>query len=222
MLSDYQLLVARMIRDDSQIITPSDIDSALALALSRYSSDRPSHVVEDIAPNGTAVFNLPAQWVPAFSSLTAIEYPLDQNPPSMRRLDDARLYQKPVGVELVFAFVPESTVRLAYIIPQTLSATVDTIPLQHREGIASWAAAMLCEQLSSWFANAGDSTLTADRVDRLSQSKDYAARAKTLRTRYLDEIGTQEKKVVAAGVVVNLDLNNSLGQDRLNHSRRYR
>jgi hypothetical protein len=111
---------------------------------------------------------------------------------------------------------------VAYTIPHTLNATVDTIPLYHREGVASWAAAICCEQLSSWFANAGDSTLTADRVERLSQSKDYAARARTLRTRYLDEIGVQEKKTGAAGTVVNLDLKNSFGQNRFTHSNRFR
>lgn len=222
MLSDYQTLVEKLIRDDSGVITVSDSDTAIALAVQRYSTDRPRFIVEDVAPSGTSILTLPSLWDAEFSQVVAIEYPISDGRPNPLDSEHYFDYLTPTGRQIRFDFVPVSPLRVRYSIVHSLTTVSDTLPILHREAVASLAASLCCEQLSSWYANAGDETIQADRVSRLSQSKDYAARAAALRQRYLDGIGVEDKKASPAGEVVNLNLKNSVNQDRLTHLNRYR
>lgn len=224
MLADYQTLVAKAIRDDSGIIAAGDIDAAIGMAVNRYSSDRPVYVVEDVAPSGTQIMNLPAQWDADFSRIAEIEYPLSSGSgrPTYLDTEDYYEYFTPSGKRIRFDVAPVSVCRVRYSIRHTLSTGADTLPVLHREAVSNLAAAICCEQLASWYANAGDETIQADRVNRLSQSKDYAARAVALRKRYTDEIGVEDKKSSPAGEVVNLNLKSGLNQDRLTHPNRFR
>lgn len=222
MLTDYQTLVEKLIRDDSGVIAVSDMDTAILLAVHRYSTDRPRVIVEDVAPSGTQVLTPPSLWDVDFSRIVDIEYPLSDGRPIYLDSDQYYEYYAPTGRQIRFDLVPVSALRVRYSIAHALSQTQDTLPILHREAVASLAASLCCEQLSSWYANAGDETIQADRVNRLSQSKDYAARAASLRQRYLDGIGVEDKKVSAAGEVVNLNLKNSVDQDRLTHPNRFR
>ena len=222
MLADFQLLVEKAVRDDSGLITPDDIDVAIGLALSRYASDRPRYVVEDLAANGTDALDLPEAWDTEVSSISQLEYPIGSFPPAIAETDAYGLYQAPTGFMVRLAFTPTAPVRITYSVGHSLTDTVDTVPVGHREAVSCWAAAHCCDQLARFYAGAGDSTIQADRVERGSQSRDFAREAKTLRARYLSELGLEEKKFVAAGTVVDLDLTSSLGQDRFTHPRRLR
>jgi hypothetical protein len=222
MLSDYQTLVVKAVRDDSNIITAEDIDSAIALAVIRYSQDRPRKVVADIAANGTSVFSLPDDFDVDVSQILSIEYPLGSMPPELLESDRYQLYQSPSATELLFMFAPSSAFRLTYSISHILTDLTDTLPVKHREAVTCWAAAYCCDQLASFYAQASDSTIQADHVQRNSQSKDYANQAKAFRNRYLSEVGVEEKRFTAAGTVVDLDLKSSLGRDRLIHTNRLR
>jgi hypothetical protein len=81
---------------------------------------------------------------------------------------------------------------------------------------------VLLEQLASYFSGASDSTIQADSVDRRSKGAEFAARARVMRQRYFDELGLDPKRSVAAGTVVDLDMTDSQGRDRLLHPRRFR
>lgn len=222
MLSDYQELVSQAVRDDSGRITPDDIASAIGLALARYSLDRPRLVVEDLAPNGSSSLPLPLLWEADFSQVCAVEYRIGEFPPSMVDNDEYGLYQYPMGWVLRFAFTPDAPVRITYGISHVLNDADDTIPAKHREAVACWAAAYCFDQLAGFYAGATDNTLQADKVDRGTQAKDFAQRAVTLRKRYINELGLEDKKSAAAGVVVDMDLKSSLGRDRLTHPNRFR
>lgn len=222
MLADMLVLVQSAVRDDSQVVTPEDYLAAIALAVSRYSSDRPRYWVVDVPASGSDSLPLPDAWELDFSNLISVEYPIGEFPPEIWDADQYVLYQAPSGWLIRLAFAPMSDVRLTYSIAQVLTELEDTIPLTHREAVACWEAASCCDQLASFYANASDSTIQADRVERQNQSRDYAARAKVLRSRYLSELGVDEKKSAPAGVVVDLDLTDSFGNDRFIHGRRYR
>lgn len=222
MLSDYQLLVEKTVRDDSNLIDALDIEAAIALAVSRYSLDRPQYVVEDLEPTGLGELILPEAWEQGFSTVTSLEYPIGSFP--ARIVDPAAyvVYQSPTGYSLRLLFTPAEAVRATISIAHVLSHNADTIPAHHREAVTCWAAASCLEQLAAFAAGVTDSTIQAGRIDRGSQTRDYTARANALRVRYINELGIEEKKSVAAGVVVNLDLKNSIGEDRLTHPNRFR
>lgn len=222
MLADYLTLVQNAVRDDGGIIAPADYVTAIGQAVSRYSSDRPQYWVEDIAASGDDSLALPSAWQMGGSTIISLEYPIGRFPPGFVDAEQYLVYRSPSGWALRTAFIATSAVRLTYSITHILDDTTDTIPTAHREAVANWAAANCCEQLASYFANAGDSTIQADRVDRLSQSKDYTGRAKALRARYYNELGVDEKKSAPAGVVVDLDLRDSRNNDRFTHPNRYR
>lgn len=218
----YQPLVTRLVRDDASRITEPDRDNAIDLAVERYSQDRPRTLVEDITSDGTRALALPGAWVADFSTLVSLEYPIGQFPPSL--LTGFELYQGPstTVVHLQSAPAASADVRAAFTARHVLSQASDTIPQQHREAVASYAASILCEQLASFYSGEGDSTINADAVDHRSKASEFARRAKTLRTRYYDALGIDPKKNVAAGVVVEVDMPSSTGAGRLTHPERYR
>ncbi|MCC7487627.1 MAG: hypothetical protein IT529_21845 [Burkholderiales bacterium] len=225
MLSDYQALAQQFTREDAGKIATTDIDRAIDLAVVRYSEDRERIKVEDLTPTDANTLPLPTGWETGFSALRSLEYPIGNVPPTM--IDPARysLYQSPASTvikTLDGVSVAAAAVRASYTIKHAVTSSLDTIPLQHREPVACWAAASLCDQLATFYAGQSDSTMQADTVNHQSKSAEFSARARALRKRYLDELGVEEKRNAAAGVVVNLDLPDSRGQDRLTHAAAYR
>jgi hypothetical protein len=222
MLTDYQTLLRSMVHDDSNVITTTDIDKAIQLAVVRYSSDFPLMKVTDLTANGLSMLSVPVDWVAGFSAIANIEYPLGGFPPNELDAEQYCLYQSSLFLNVLFVFIPTDTVRLTYTLPHTVSNTVDTIKLMHQEGVLCWAAAWCCDALASYYATANDSTIQADHVQRNSQSADYARLAKSYRSRYFSELGIKEDRKIGASAVVDLDLQNSRNQDRFIHSNRYR
>lgn len=219
MLIDIRNLAADLTRDDSGRLSSDDIDKAVGLALQRYSQDRPQAKVQDVTPTTTTVLPLPAAWETGFSEISALEYPIGENPPSYIPTDRYCLYQDPsaITIRVIDGVDVTKSVRVGYGIAHVVSATVDTIPLKHREAVSCWAAACLCGQLASWYSSGSDSTIQADSVQQRSKAQEYAARALSLRKQYENEIGVQEKRNVAAGAVVELRKESSTGSPHLSH-----
>lgn len=222
MLADLVELIRQSVRDDANLITVDDIGVAAGLAVARYSLDRPREIVEDLAPSGTDTLPLPTLWQDDFSHVVSVEYPFGLFPPEFLDNDLHLVYQAPTGKVFRLGLVPTSGVRATYTIAHTLNDTVDTLPIKHREAIACWAAAFCYDQLAGYYAGATDTMMQADSVRRNEQSRDYAKRAETLRKRYINELGLEDKKNAAAGMVVDLDLKTSYGTDRFTHRNRFR
>ena len=223
-LSDVQDLVDNLVRDDSGAIATADRDAAIALAAERYSSDRPRLAVEDLTGDGTKLLDLPAAWVPDFSAIEAIEYPVGGVPPVFLERDAWDLYTSPDATQIMFLTAPAdaAVVRVSFTIKHTLSLSADTIPAVHREAVSGWAAALLLDQLASRFSGDSASSIQADVVDHTSKAAEYASRARNLRKQYHDGLGIDPKRSVPAGAVVNLDLPDSRGRDRIFHRRALR
>lgn len=225
MLVDYQTLVTELVRDDAAKIAVAERDRAITAAVLRYSSDKPQTKVQDVSPESSQVLPLPAAWEAGFSVLLELEHPIGDIPPTFLKQDRFGLYQDPAATKIKLidgVAVAANNMRASFTIKHLVDAVADTIPLQHREPVACWAAASLCDQLAAFYSSGTDSTIQADSVEQRSKAQEYSARARTLRKRYLDEIGVEDKKGAPAGVVVNLDQDDSQGQDRLTHPRRYR
>lgn len=221
MLTDFQELVDDLVRDGAGDIATADRDEAIARAVIRYSTDRPKLKVEDVAAAGGHYLDLPGAFDGDFSQLREVETPPDEVPPAVLESSAWSIYSTPAGTKILFesSLAAGADVRLRYTIPHTLDATTDTIPDKDREAVCAWAAALLLTQLAAKYSGDSQPTISADSVDHQDKGRDYAARAKELRQRYLDHLGIDPKRTVPAGAVVDLDQDNSLGGDRLTHSR---
>ncbi len=112
--------------------------------------------------------------------------------------------------------------RATFTIAHVVSAALDTIPEADREAVACWGAGILCDELAAFYSGGTDSTIRADSSPGQTRAQEYSSRANKCRKRYFDALGIDEKKNVAAGVVVNLNQDDSRGNDRLTHSRAFR
>lgn len=223
-LSDYQILVDELVRDDAGKIATPERDRAIGLAVGRYGKDRPRVVMEDVTADGTNILPLPASWVAGKTYLASLEYPVGEYPISTIDPELLGVVRTPTGQEirLVGAIANGATVRATIHLPHTLDSSTDTLLEDDREAVASYAAALLLDQLASLYAANQDSTIQADSVEHRSQSAEYAARARALRARYFDALGIDPKRQVAASATVNLNLADSRGRDRLTHPGRNR
>jgi len=222
-LIDYQNLVDNLVQDDAGKLDVDDRDTAIALAVIRYSKDRPDSVVEDVASTGGHYIVLPTGWADDSSMVQSLEYPIGNVPPAY--VNGSWVYRAPgdvVQIGIPLALSAGEQVRVMHTKPHLLDGVNDTIPDRDREAIASYAAAILYDQLAAFYSGDSDSTIQADGVDHGDKSSRFAARANKLRKRYFDELGIDPKRLVAHSVTVDLDMANSRGRDRLTHSGRFR
>lgn len=223
-LSDFQSIIDDLLRDDAGRITPTQRDTSITTALARYSKDRPRQKVEDIIAPGGNLLPLPDAWEADFSQVQSLEYPIGNVPPAIISTQNYELYTSPSVVLIMVrdGIGINENVRATFTITHTVSDAVDTVPLGDREAVCCLAGASLCDQLAGFYSGDSDSTIQADSVNHQSKAAEFASRAKALRKRYLDELGIDAKKNVAAGTVVDLDLTNSQGGQRLTHRRGWR
>jgi len=223
-LADFQDLVDALVRDSAGIIATAERDQAIALAVTRYSSDRPRAVAEDVAADGTKLLALPPAWEDGFSRVTGLESPPDEVPPTWIEPADWGLYETPAAVKIALASPPAAgaSVRVRFTRAHQVDAGVDTVPVKDREAVANWAAALLLDQLAAAHAGDRQPTIQADSVDHASKSGDYGRRANACRKLYFDHLGIDPKRTVAAGAVTTLTPTDSRGQPRLLRGRRGR
>lgn len=219
---DYQNIVGNLARDDAGRLDVDARDTAIALAVIRYSKDRPLSAVEDVASLGGHYLVLPTGWDADSSDVQAVEYPIGNVPPNY--LGGNWRNNTPTGVQIGIpsSLTTGELVRMTYTKPHVLEGEIDTLPVRDREAVASYAAAILFDQLAATYSGDTDSTIMADGVNHGDKSGRFASRANKLRQRYFDELGIDPKRLVAASVTVDLDMHSSLGRDRLTHPARLR
>lgn len=222
MLPDYQTLVTDFVRDDSARITPEQIDGAIALAVLKYSTAEPRPLVADIADVSGMVIPLPAGWEADFSTMTSLETPIGQVPPALLDSDSWAFYRDVDGIKIMLAtsLPAGATMRATFTVRHTVSDTVDSIPVDHREPVAKYAAALLCDQLAAFYANETDSTINAGMAQGQTKSQAYAARARDYRKGYVDAIGVADKTSQPGCAVATLKSRDSAGESRFFHPRR--
>ena len=182
--SALSALVTDLVPDTGARLKPGALPRALEAARVQYSKDRPTAQLEDVTTVAGNRQPLPAAWA-AGSALTSIEYPAGQFPPVFLGPAEFGLLSAPSGDEIgLLTAVPAGEVlRVGFTAPHGLTETPDTctIPAEHFEAVACWAAALLCDQLAAAYADNTDPTIAADRVDTTSPSRTWAARAKAYR-----------------------------------------
>ncbi len=190
-LADFQTLVTSMVPADGRY---SDVerDSALQLAVGRYSQDVPRQLVNDVIWTADGYFGpMPADWVEG-AELQVAEYPVGEVPPTVL---DLVIYMEPGPVFKLMS--PDSlqaaeVVRVNFSAPHLLVGGLtpqDTVPLLHREAVASYAASLLCRQLATFYANERDTSINADGSNTDSRARNFSSRAREYRAAYYAGIG---------------------------------
>lgn len=219
MLSDFQSLLGGYVRDDAAKLNLLDTADAIRQAVERYSTDRPRHLVEDLTAAG-ALLNLPTGWQADFSELSQLEYPVGRVPPTLIAGDRWSLYASPNGIKIMLLDGATGAVRATFTAKHVVSTTEDTVPSSDREAVAKYAAALLCEQLASFYASDTDSTIHADAAPGQTRSQAHLSMAREFRKQYQNAIGVTDRTSTPAGQTVQLKHQDSFGYPPLFHPRR--
>ncbi len=195
---------------------------AANMILPVYSEYKPEKVSEDFSGNGTDLYDIfvtgMASWSDGFSSISTIEYPVDDT--ELPVVLDSDLYMIqffPAGDKLRFINDTPAATEHFRVISTAMKtfATVDTVD---ENSVICLASGFFADMLATWYAQAGDSTIRADSAESKSLSDQYASRAKILKGCYWEHIGKKPgsgKSAVYGSV--DWDLSGPYG-DRLTNS----
>lgn len=178
-------------------------DRAIEQAVVQYSVDAPRRLVAEAVVNGDSMAT-PAGWVDGRSALSGVEWPLGRLPATM--VAAAEAYDGSAWSIVLAEPLVGATVRIHYTAPHELTDSACTVPVEHENAVASWAAAELCRQLATQKGYDRDSTISAAAVNGQSQSGDLARRAKDWLAVYRNQLGLPDPDKVQgprpAGAVV--------------------
>lgn len=187
----YELtqLIQSLTRDESQVLTPDDIQQALELAVARYSKDKP-RLMNTTVEAESAVLPLPDGWqtdfshvVQAFAVPEQTELYIRQLPGNLLRLQSGYSGQ----------------VQLFFTGAHSLDSIENTLWAGDGELLACYAAAWCCEQLAAYYSNESNSTIAADVTDQQTKAEQYRKQAREYRRRYDSQINQGAGKEPAAG-----------------------
>lgn len=220
MLGDVQALVGDMLRDDVDRVSLEQRDRAIRLALAQYSKDRPRRVVEDVTAPGGSRLPMPA----GATRVEAVEHPAGQVPPAILPIAAWGHYHGPDQVDLLFTRpIPTGAiVRLTLLRAHLLTVDASTVLETDYEALASYATAVLFDQVAAATSGDGNPTIPADTVDHGAKPENFAKRAERLRQRYYDLLGIDVKRTQPASAMSAQPLGASDGGPRLTHRRRWR
>lgn len=189
--------------DEAGRLNDSSYSLAISLALARYAADRPYIASGDVCvqADGTTV-PLPDGWIRDFSRVLEVEPASGQALPKDAYKQNARH-----ELQLSASRQPGEKMKVFY----TCYHTEDSLPLVDFEAVAHYAAAILLDNLAVIYSGDRQSTIDADSVDHMAKGGSYAARANEQRKLYLDHMGIDPKRTVAAGALV------SVGHGRMLH-----
>jgi len=214
--ADLKTFALRLAQVDLAKIGAGADESALDAAIMRYNQDAPKVVtaILDLSDGGAV---LPDGFVWEFATIRQVECPLGQRPPAYLRSEAYYTYNDGTVSRIELLSTAGDELRLWYTVRHLASDTEYTLPDPHTEAVASWAAAVLCEMEASRLSAKNNPTIAADSQNQQDPARAFAARAKTLRQRYFDELGVDTKRAAPVSADVSFTQRDSKGRTRLTH-----
>lgn len=220
----------RDLGDTNPQFDDNDLIGYLYQALRTYSVDRPRVVAYYYSGDGTTYdFPLPSKWINGFSRVVGIEFPANEQIPSVFETIDYELRESVLGVQPVQFIrfrvnVPESgtnNVQLFYTTHHEFSSEYSTIPANDLDAVLWLAASYAASALSARGAGSIDSSMSADVVNYRDASSKWASVAKMLKDMYLNRVVSPDS-ASPVGSTENWDSALSFGFPYLWHNRRIR
>lgn len=231
-LVDFDIVVQSIIQDGAQKLTVNSRFDAIRDAVAEHAHLIPFTRRRSIFGTGSAILATPTGWVDEFSAVQRIEYPLGTNPPTYLQSSDWTLISSPTASTtyqiqfLSLSLATAQRVNLEWTIPHTIDESTSTIPEAQFRPVAWLASSYALLQLSAFYNQSGDSTISIDSQDAGSKGRDYLALARELRSRYRLWFGLgvegEKSDVQAAGIFVDLDRKTSYRGDWFMHPNRWR
>lgn len=185
------------------------VERAIGLAADQYSADAPQVLGALVSGFSGEAIDLPTAWVLGRSVLEAVEYPVGRAPREEVPAAVARGADGTWRVLLLDQTLSGATLRVWFTAPHVLDADECTVPPQHLNAVACWAAAELCRQIATQKGHERDASLSAVAVQGGTQSGDLARRARDWFTQYRVALGIADPEAdaggKAAGTVVTLE-----------------
>jgi len=174
-----------------------DVAAYVARAVQRYEMLRPRIRTEDIDGTGSSLYATPTGWVPGYSEVLRVEYPVDEVPPVYLDGEDFEVVDLAdvAGVRtqkiLLHGYSPASSsddFRLQWKARHTVDATSSTIPANDEEAVGYIGAhLLLIDAATQMSANnpqglhVDEAVATVEQTDRIFyRSKDMAKAAAAL------------------------------------------
>ena len=211
-------------------IERTQLEDILLRAVDRYSQDRPRYLVKrynhaDFEADQFR-FDLPSLWTPEFSTIYAVEMPVDQRVPRFMRKQEYRIIYTPGQADetvqkLSFIYVnPAQSFDVHYTAAHVLTADSSTIADGDFTAVGYLYANHLCIALAGRLRRTKDQTRSLDIPDlRRSKAAEYNDQAKIFFDLYRHLMGLPDKGVVPAVTVRDYDAVPSWGYHYLTHRR---
>lgn len=207
-LASITLLVKDKLRTESlaDLAPEAALERAIEQALLAYGKDVPVQASQVVEASGS-VLALPQGWLVGRSVLGAVEFPIGQVPMATLPAALTALASDETVIKLQVDSLPlDSVVRIHFSAPH--AADGSTVPAQHQNAVACWAASELCRQAATRAGHDRDATIQAAAVNQSTQSGDLARRAKDWQSQYRNELGLPDPDAnpggQPAGAVVQL------------------
>ena len=196
-LADFQALLSDLARDQASVLTVDTRARALEAARLQYSADLPRRLMGDVTWPSGSLAPAPEGWTDG-AWIQSAEYPIGRDPIAAI---DVSAYLSPTGWQLMAAdhVAAGGVVRVKFMAEHALSATEDTIPARHRLPVAQYAAHLLCHQLATHYSAQRENSFGSDASMTETRAREFAARAKELRSAYYAGIGVSDPFTSATG-----------------------
>jgi hypothetical protein len=166
-------------------------------------------------------------WREGSGGIVSVEYPAADTSlneePQLLDGEDYGLFETEQGTWLrLYGYSPASTetVRLVYSTPyrwvEAADAAID-LPDYHFEAVCNLAGAAACEWLATGYGQKREPSISADSVERRTQSDVYLSLANHFRKAYRFLIGEGKRERLPGMAIVDIDLGPSVGNDFLFH-----
>lgn len=182
-------LTQALTRDDVAVLTPADYEQSLLLAVARYNKDKPRQ--DDAVVNvSNGLMPLPSAWQADFSQIVQAY--------SVPGYDELPARQLPGDVLKLAGY--SGDVHLYFTLAHSLTNIETTLWPGDSELLATYAAALCCEQLSAYYSNEAQSTIAADVTQQTSKAEQYRTLAREYRRRYDSQVKQATSATVATGL----------------------
>jgi len=209
----YLKQIELLLRDEQ--LGPDEYSSFLDEAIQRFSRDCPLVKTADYAGDGkTYEFSVPADFVPGWSMILALEYPQGERVPRYLAIEDFILYFDATWKFRLLRHVPQTNEKLRcyYTVPHTITRQTSTVDDTDFYALSCLAASLAARALANRYAKHFDSTLPGDIVNYAGKSEIYERLSDRLMNEYKNTIG-----LGAVSARARWKFRLSTGQDLVTH-----
>lgn len=172
-----------------QITASTDVrDKSILSAIAEYNRRIPNLQTDLVTTITTGTYPAPSPWAVG-SRFVALEYPIDNSPPTYYSPKYFRLYHKETGLFYKVDPNPSGSFRLTYTAPHVLNGMLDgydTVPSSHEGIVGRLAAAYAALAMAAYYAQTVASNI--DSVNYRTKEQEWRGVADALMKKINDEL----------------------------------